>query len=220
MIVAVDGPAAAGKGTIARRLAAELGYAHLDTGALYRAVALRVLDAGIDPADGGAAAAAAAGLTPADLTDPRIREDGTAQVASQVSAHPEVRAALLELQRDFAAHPPGGALGAVIEGRDIGTVVCPQAERKIFLDASVEVRAERRFQELRERGDKVTAEGVLEDLRKRDEADRKRAISPLVPAPDAYLLDTSNLDIDSVSAAAKTYVLGGLGSPRATDGPK
>ncbi len=220
MIVAVDGPAAAGKGTIARRLAEELGYAHLDTGALYRAVALRVLDAGADPNDAAAAAAAAAGITQTDLADPRIREDATANVASQVSAHPQVRAALLDLQRDFAAHPPGGAKGAVIEGRDIGTVVWPQAERKIFLDASVEIRAERRFQELQDRGAMVTRKEVLEDLRRRDEADRNRAVSPLVPAPDAYLLDTSNLDIDSASAAAKAYVLGSVGLPCAEDGPR
>lgn len=220
MIVAVDGPAAAGKGTIARRLARELGYAHLDTGALYRAVALRVLDSGIDPDDAEAAAAAAAGITQKDLADPRIREDSTAKVASRVSAHPRVRAALLDLQRNFAAHPPGGAKGAVIEGRDIGTVVCPQADRKIFLDAGVEIRAERRFRELQGRGAKVTREEVLEDLRKRDEADRNRAASPLVPAPDAYLLDTSNLDIDSACAAAKAYVLGGVGLPCAADGPK
>ncbi len=220
MIVAVDGPAAAGKGTIARRLAQELGYAHLDTGALYRAVALRVLDAGIDPDDADAATAAASGITQKDMADPRIREDSTAKVASRVSAHPQVRAALLDLQRNFAAHPPGGARGAVIEGRDIGTVVCPQAERKIFLDAGVEIRAERRFRELQSRGAKVTREEVLEDLRKRDEADRNRAVSPLVPAPDAYLLDTSNLDIDSASAAAKAYVLGGTGLSCAADGPK
>ena len=220
MIVAVDGPAAAGKGTIARRLAEELGYAHLDTGALYRALALRVLDADIDPDDAAAAAAAAAGITQSDLDDPRIREDSTAKLASRVSAYPEVRAALLDLQRNFAARPPGGAKGAVIEGRDIGTVVCPQAERKIFLDAGVEIRAERRFQELQGRGAEVTREGVLEDLRKRDEADRNRAVSPLVPAADAYLLDTSNLDIDSVSAAAKAYVLSGTGSARVADGPK
>lgn len=213
MIVAVDGPAAAGKGTIARRLAEELGYAHLDTGALYRAAALRVLDAGIDPDDAAAAAAAAAGITQTDLADPRIRDDRTAKMASRVSVHPQVRAALLDHQRNFAAHPPGGAKGVVIEGRDIGTVVCPQAERKIFLDASIEIRAERRFQELRGRDAKVTREEVLKDIRKRDEADRSRAVSPLVPAPDAYLLDTSNLDIDSASAAAKAYVLGGVGLP-------
>ncbi len=220
MIVAVDGPAAAGKGTIARRLAEELGYAHLDTGALYRAAALRVLDAGIDPDDADAAAAAAAAITQTDLADPRIREDRTAKMASRVSAHPPVRAALLDLQRNFAAHPPGGAKGVVIEGRDIGTVVCPQAERKIFLDAGVEIRAERRFRELQGRGATVTREEVLEDLRKRDAADRNRAVSPLVPAPDAYLIDTSNLDIDSASAAAKAFVLGGMGSPRATDRAK
>ena len=220
MIVAVDGPAAAGKGTIARRLAAELGYAHLDTGALYRTLALRVLDANIDPDDAGAAAAAAAGITQTDLDDPRIRQDSTAKLASRISAHPEVRAALLDVQRNFAARPPGGAKGAVIEGRDIGTVVCPQAERKIFLDAGVEIRAERRFQELKGRGAEVTREDVLEDLQKRDDADRNRAVSPLVPAADAYLLDTSNLDIDSVSAAAKAFVLGGTSSARAADGPK
>ncbi len=194
MIVAVDGPAAAGKGTIARRLAEELGYAHLDTGALYRATALRVLDAGLDPDDADAAAAAASGITQTDLADPRIREDSTAKTASRVSAHPQVRAALLDLQRNFAAHPPGGAKGVVIEGRDIGTVVCPQAERKIFLDAGVEIRAERRFQELQGRGAKDTREEVLEDLRKRDDADRNRAVSPMVPASVAVWLATSTVD--------------------------
>ncbi len=220
MIIAVDGPAAAGKGTIARRLAEEFGYAHLDTGALYRAVALRVLDTGIDPEDAEKAAAAAREIDAGTLTDPRLREDTTAKVAAQVSGHPAVRAALLGLQRDFAAHPPGDAAGAVIEGRDIGTVVCPRAERKIFLDASVEVRAGRRFRELRSRGIQVSREEVLSDLQERDEADRTRAISPLIPAPDAYLLDTSNLDIDSAFAAAKVYVSGGITSHRAADGPK
>ena len=220
MIIAIDGPAAAGKGTIARRLADEFGYAHLDTGALYRAVALRVLDAGIDLEDREKVAAAAGAIDARTLEDPRLREDTTAQVAAQVSGYPAVRAALLDLQRNFAAKPPGNAAGAVIEGRDIGTVVCPQAERKIFLDASVEVRAERRFQELSLRGIDVSRDEVLSDLKKRDEADRNRAISPLIPAPDAYLLDTSNLDIDSAFAAAKVYVSGGIARPRAADGPK
>ena len=148
MIVAIDGPAAAGKGTLASRLAAALGYAHLDTGALYRAVALRLLRSGGDVADSQAAAVAAAQeIVAEDLDDPELRADKTAQIAAQIAAYPAVRAALLDYQRRFAAHPPDGAAGAVIEGRDIGTVVCPHAERKIFVVASLEVRARRRYRE-------------------------------------------------------------------------
>lgn len=209
MIVAIDGPAAAGKGTLASRLAAEFGYAHLDTGALYRATALRLLRGGGNAADVEAAAQAARAVSADDLQDSALRADETAQIASQIAAHPEVRAALLDLQRAFAAHPPDGAGGAVIEGRDIGTVVCPEAERKIFVAASLDVRAARRYAELVGRGVAADAAAVLADMRARDAHDRSRAASPLIPAADAYLLDTSNLDIDSAFTAARDFVLGG-----------
>lgn len=210
MIVAIDGPAAAGKGTLASRLATALGYAHLDTGALYRTVALRLLRSGGDVADSQAAAVAAAQeIVAEDLDDPELRADKTAQIAAQIAAYPAVRAALLDYQRRFAAHPPHGAAGAVIEGRDIGTVVCPHAERKIFVVASLEVRAQRRYRELAGRGAAVDAAVVLDDMRARDAQDRERQASPLVAADDAYLLDTSNLDIDSAFTAARDYVLGG-----------
>jgi cytidylate kinase len=207
MIVAIDGPAAAGKGTIARKLAAEFGYAHLDTGALYRAVALRVRDSDTDPDDEAAVVIFAA--NPGSLEDPRLRDDQTATLAARISALPGVRAALLDYQRDFANNPPGGAKGAVLEGRDIGTIVCPDAERKIFLDASAEIRAGRRMRELRARGDSVSESAVLRDLKARDALDRNRPISPLVPAADAYLIETSNLDIDSAFEVAKAFVLSG-----------
>ncbi len=206
MIVAIDGPAAAGKGTLARKLAAELGFAHLDTGALYRAVALRVLRAGHDPHDPAKAYDAAMTITPDDLGDPELREEATGRVASIVSAHPQVRQALLDFQRNFAAHPPKGAAGAVVEGRDIGTVVCPDAEVKIFIDAALETRAKRRFEELRGGGKATDLEAVREEMASRDARDRNRADSPLRPAPDAHLLDTTDLDIDGAFAAALELV--------------
>lgn len=209
MIVAIDGPAAAGKGTLASRLAAALGFAHLDTGALYRAAALALSRRGGDPTDPDAAAAAASAIVAGDLHDPELRADQIAQIASQIAAYPAVRAALLDYQRQFAADPPGGADGTVIEGRDIGTVVFPHAERKIFVDADLEVRAERRHRELVGRGIAADASVVRADMRARDALDRERPASPLVPAGDAYLLDTSNLDIDSAFTAAMDYVLGG-----------
>ena len=209
MIVAIDGPAAAGKGTLASRLAASLGYIHLDTGALYRAAALRLMRSGDDAADPEAAAAAARAITADDLRDPKLRADTTAQIASQIAVYAVVRAALLDYQRQFAAHPPDNAAGVVIEGRDIGTVVCPEAGRKIYVDASLEVRAQRRYDELVGRGVATELAAVLTDMRARDAQDRERQASPLVPAADAYLLDTSNLDIDSAFIVARDFVLGG-----------
>src|SRR5690606_37106954 len=152
VVIAVDGPAGSGKGTLARRLAAHLGYAHLDTGLLYRAVGMSLLRAGRDPDDAGAAAAAARALSPDLLDDPALRADEAADAASRVAAIPGVRAALVAFQRAFAAAPPGGAAGAVLDGRDIGTVICPDADHKIFVDAAPEMRAKRRVKELRERG--------------------------------------------------------------------
>lgn len=197
-VIAIDGPAASGKGTIARRIAEALGFALLDTGALYRAVALSMRQSGADLDDPLAATEAARALTPADIerltADPELRTDETAAGASRVSAVTGVRLALLEFQRSFAANPPGGALGAVLDGRDIGTVICPDAPVKLFVTASVEVRAQRRFDELASRGEAPDYEEVLADMQARDERDSQRAIAPLIPARDSVLLDNSGLD--------------------------
>lgn len=206
MVIAIDGPAAAGKGTLGRKLAEHFGLAYLDTGALYRAVALRLLRAGGDPADAGAAAAAARALEPGDLEATGLRDQETGRAASTVAAWPEVRAALVDYQRRFAAEPPGDAAGAVLDGRDIGTVVCPEADYKLFVTASLEVRAGRRLEELAERGETASREEVEREMRERDARDSGRETSPLARAPDAYLLDTTNLDIDSAFAAAKSYI--------------
>ena len=206
MIVAIDGPAASGKGTVARRLAAHFGYAHLDTGALYRAVALAALRAGGDPADPAAAAAAARGLDPALAGDPEIRSARVGAAASRAAAFAGVRAALLDLQRRFAAAPPGGAPGAVLDGRDIGTVVCPGAERKIFVVADLETRAGRRHRELLARGEASIYARVLADLRERDARDSGRADAPLRKAGDAMELDTTRLDPDAAFERARAFV--------------
>ena len=189
--VAIDGPAAAGKGTIARAVADHFGFAYLDTGLLYRAVGQRTLD-------GEDAIVAAKALTVADLDHPALRGGDAAQAASRVAAIPEVRAALLDFQRAFARRIGG----AVLDGRDIGTVICPEAEAKLFVTASDETRATRRLKELQARGDEVSFDQVLADLRERDERDRARATAPLKPADDAVLLDTSDLTIEQALAAA------------------
>jgi CMP/dCMP kinase len=201
MIIAIDGPAAAGKGTLARRIAAELGMDYLDTGLIYRAVGMALVRAGRDPADPATAEAAARALSPGDLDAADLRGDEAAQAASKVAAIPTVRAALLDFQRGFAAHPPGGQ-GAVLDGRDIGTVVCPEAEMKLFVTASLEKRAERRLKELREKGLEAIQSTVLADMRERDERDRNRSVAPLIPADGAYVLDTTELDADQAFAAA------------------
>lgn len=205
-VIAVDGPAAAGKGTLSRRLAAHLNFAHLDTGALYRAVGLSLLDKGLAPTDSVAAQAAARNLDLGLLDDPRIREEATGAAASEVAAMPGVRAALLDLQRNFASAPPNGAKGAVLDGRDIGTVVCPDADVKIFVTASPETRARRRWLELRERGESVEFEDVLAEMKARDTRDRSRSHAPLAAADDAHLLDTSNSDIETVFQTALALV--------------
>jgi CMP/dCMP kinase len=206
VIVAVDGPAASGKGTLARRLARQFGLAYLDTGLLYRAVGMAVLRAGGDPENESAAVAAARTLDPTQLEDPELREDAAAKAASQVAKIPAVRRELLEFQRNFANTPPGGAAGAVLDGRDIGTVVCPKADAKLFVVATLEARAARRLKELRERGVEAIHSRVLEDMQERDARDSKRAVSPLVPAADAFVLDTTELDADAAFAQALDYI--------------
>lgn len=206
MIIAIDGPAAAGKGTLAKRLAGHFGLAQLETGLLYRACGLKVVRAGGDPRHVKTAEEAARALAPADLNSPDLRSDVAAVAASAVATIPEVRAALLDFQRSFAARPPGGAEGAVLDGRDIGTTVCPDADVKLFVTASVEVRAERRLKELLERGLEAIYARVLHDMKERDAQDSGRAASPLEPAKDAFVLDTSGLDADAAYAAALAYI--------------
>ena len=202
MIIAVDGPVAAGKGTLARRLAAALGFAYLDTGRIYRAVAARLIDQGADPADPAAAVAAAEALQPAALERPDLRREDIGQGASIVAADGEVRRALLAFQRRFAEAPPEGAAGAVLDGRDIGTVVCPGAEVKLFVTASDEVRARRRHKELQEARQESIYARVLQDLRDRDARDSGRSAAPLRPAEDAIVLDTTDLDAEAAFQAA------------------
>ncbi len=206
MIVAVDGPSASGKGTLARRLAAALDFALLDTGLLYRAVGAAVVAAGGDPAEPEAAVAAARGLDLAALDPTPLRREAVGQAASVVAVIPGVRAALLDLQRCFAAAPPGGKAGAVLDGRDIGTVVCPQAEVKIFVTASAEERARRRHKELLERGEASIYARVVEEMRERDRRDSERAVAPLRPAADAEILDTGALAAEEAFQAAMEIV--------------
>lgn len=208
LVVAIDGPAASGKGTLARRLSAELGYPHLDTGTLYRAVGLEMLRRGISPDDREAAAAAAAGLDVAalDAGSPALRREETGIAAAVVAAVPGVRNALRNAQREFAARPPGGAAGVVLEGRDIGTVICPAADVKLFLQATVEARARRRARELRVAGSGARFKDVLRDMKERDERDRTRETAPLVPADDATVIDTTGLDADAVFARAMSAI--------------
>ncbi len=206
MIIAVDGPAAAGKGTLARRLAARLDFALLDSGALYRAVAARLLAAGGDPVDEDGACAAARELNAADLERAELRSEAIAQAASVVAAQPAVRAELLEFQRRFAATPPEGKKGAVLDGRDIGTVVCPAADVKFFVTASLEERANRRYKELLDRGEEAIYARVLQEMRDRDARDSGRAAAPLKPADDAIVLDTTEMNADTVFETALKIV--------------
>jgi CMP/dCMP kinase len=194
MIIAIDGPAASGKGTLGKRLAAHYGLRHLDTGLLYRAVAQAVLESGHSLDDVARAVAVAQALDPTQFDEAALKSHAAGEAASVVSAIPEVRAALLRLQQDFAAAPPG----AVLDGRDIGTVICPFADVKIFVTASSEVRAKRRAAEMRRLGQIADETAILADIRRRDERDSKRTVAPLKPATDAHILDTSDLDIDAV----------------------
>ena len=200
-IVAIDGPAAAGKGTISKAVAAHFGFAHLDTGLLYRAVGAKVIA-------GDAPIAAAQALDPDDLENDSLRTPAVAQAASEVAVIPEVRAALVAFQRGFAAR----ADGAVLDGRDIGTVICPDADVKLFVTASPECRAERRFQELVGKGTQTTYETVLADVKERDARDSNRTTAPLVPAKDAVMLDTSDLSIEEAVAQAVAVISAAQGA--------
>jgi cytidylate kinase len=201
-VIAIDGPAAAGKGTLAERLADRFGLAYLDTGLLYRAIGRIMADRGFDLDDEELAAAIAEGLDPEDLKDSRLRGRESGELASRVAVHPRVRAALVEFQRAFTRRLPG----AVLDGRDIGTVICPEADVKIFVTASAEVRARRRTDELLAKGRDVTYERILEETRARDARDSGRATAPLKAADDAVVLDTSTLDRDGAFAAAVRIV--------------
>jgi cytidylate kinase len=207
MIIAIDGPAASGKGTLAKRLAGHLGLPHLDTGLLYRAVARRLLDEGTDLTDEDAAARTAATLDTALLEDARLRGAEMGSAASVISVYPNVRQALLAFQRQFAAQKSG----AVLDGRDIGTVVCPRADVKLFITAAPEERARRRHLELIERGEPAEFVRILEEIRRRDERDANRPTAPLRPAEDALILDTTDLDADASFRAALGLVAGRAG---------
>ena len=196
VVIAVDGPAASGKGTLARRLATHYGLRHLDTGLLYRAVGLKAAASGQDPVQ------IAEKLEFSDLYDPGLRGDGAAQAGSKVAAIPEVRTALREVQHRFAAEPPG----AVLDGRDIGTVVFPEAPVKFYIDAKPEDRARRRHRELLSRGQQSIYSRVLQDMKERDARDRGRTVAPLIPAKDALVIDSSKLDADAVFAQAVAYI--------------
>ncbi len=205
-VVAIDGPAASGKGTLARQLAKRFGLGHLETGALYRATALLLLDAGGNRAYPGMAAAAARRVTAELLSDPRLRDEAVARMASVVAANPEVRQALLDFQRNFAAHPPPPARGAVLDGRDIGSVVCPTANVKLFVTADPKVRARRRLDELRAAGRAAIYQDVLQELNERDMRDAGRSAAPMVASPDATIVDTTTLDIAGTVAYASAIV--------------
>lgn len=211
IVIAVDGPAASGKGTLARKLAAHYGFAYLDTGSLYRAVGHAVTSAGHDPADEKAALAAARNLDLSKIDERAIRTAEAGAAASIVAAMPAVRAAILDLQRNFAHNPPNGLRGAVLDGRDIGTVVCPDAKAKLFVTARPEIRARRRWLELNNSGSGITEAQVLEDIRERDRRDAERAASPMKPADDAHLLDTSDLSIEAAFGAAVAIIDKALG---------
>jgi len=213
-VIAIDGPAASGKGTLARRLAEHLGFAHLDTGALYRATALFVLEQGGDPADPATAARAAGLVHPRLLSDPRLRGEAVSAAASIVAANPGVRRVLLDLQRNFAAQPPKPATGAILDGRDIGSIVCPAAEVKLFVTASAEERARRRAEELRQQGAAAILEDVLQDLKERDARDTERRAAPLMAAPDATVIDTTTLDADTVFGRVSTLIARALAARR------
>ena len=206
MIIAIDGPAAAGKGTLGRRLAEYFGFAYLDTGKLYRSIGFKILQAGGNLDDPLQALDAANSLKPEDLNYPAITGDEAAAAASKIAGFESTRAALRHFQRDFAANPPGGAIGAILDGRDIGTVICPDADIKIFITADLETRAKRRHKELLERGEPSIYARVLRGMSDRDTRDLARTVAPLIPADDAYLLDTASLDADAAFTSVIEYI--------------
>jgi cytidylate kinase len=208
MIIAVDGTAASGKGTLARRLAEHFHLAYLDTGALYRGVALRVLRLELSEDEALALAASEAGkLTLDDLNDPDLRLEATSAMASRVASIPAVRQALQEYQRDFARTPPDGATGAILDGRDIGTVILPDADIKFYCDAEIEIRAKRRHKELISRGETATYADILDGIGDRDKRDMERPVAPLIPAEDAIMIDTGKYTIDQMVEQAIAYIV-------------
>ena len=207
IVVAIDGPAAAGKGTLARRLAEAFNLAYLDTGSLYRATGVATIRAGGDPAREADAVRAAQTLDLAKFSPSDLRTEQAGTAASQVAFIPAVRAALLDFQRNFAKNPPAGKAGAVLDGRDIGTVVCPDATAKLFITASLEARVQRRVKELRDKGESYIEARVRADMEARDARDKDRSVAPLVPAEDAWILDTTALSADEAFAQAKAYIL-------------
>lgn len=224
LVIAVDGPAASGKSTLAKRIAERYGLPFLDTGLLYRAVARLLLDRGQDPGDREAAVRTARELRPGEIDPARLHGEGVGDLASRVAAIPEVREALVPVQRDFARVGPG----AVLAGRDIGTVICPDACVKLFVTASREERARRRFEQLRRRGERPIYARVLEELQERDRRDAERAVAPLRAAPDAFVLDTTDMDVEAALDAACAFVerrlaesprCGRRGSPEQTSQP-
>lgn len=206
-VIAIDGTFASGKGTLARKLAGEFGFAYLDTGKLYRAVAKRALENKTSLDDGQALAGLARQIKVSQLDEPVLKSGEVGAAASKVAVHPEVRAALFDLQRNFAAHPGKDFKGAVLDGRDIGTVICPEAQVKLYVDAQPHVRAERRYKELLSYGEDITLAQVVSNLAERDTRDKTRAQAPLKPAENAHLLDTTNLSIDAAFEQAKALVL-------------
>jgi cytidylate kinase len=205
MLIAVDGPAAAGKGSLSLKLAEYFDLARLDTGLIYRAVAMKVLKTEGSNSNKDAVEIAQL-LSLNDMNTKGLRNEEVGIMASKIAIIPEVRNILLRFQRNFAANPPNNKLGAVLDGRDIGTVVCPNANFKLFVTASPEVRAERRFKELQDRGEEAIRSAILQDIIDRDERDRSRSVSPLMPAQDAYILETSTLDLDAVFKIALNYI--------------
>jgi len=205
-MIAIDGPAGAGKGTLAKKLAQELNLAYLDTGLLYRAVGYALVKDGQSLGDEAVATQYALCLKSQDLINPDLRSDDVAQAASKISSYPGVRTALVDFQRAFALNPPFPYQGAILDGRDIGTQILPEAPLKFFVDASPEVRAQRRYLELEARGDQVTFDQVLKDIQERDTRDQTRTTAPLKPAPDAIFLDTSQLTIQQAFERALGFV--------------